>query len=144
RVRGDQARLNGFAAEAVGGVTATRIFGQERLVLDHFAELNTRNKESWLRTIYYFALFFAVVEAVIYLTQAGLLYFGGTMIVTAGMGAGEFALFWLLRAYVAEPIEQIGEKYNVLQSAFASSERIFQILDEPIRPAPPAAPVPLP
>ena len=142
RVRGDQARLNGFAAEAVGGITATRIFGREELVQDHFKELNDKTKRSWLQTVFYFSLFFALVELVIHLSQAGLLYVGGTLILQQGMSAGEFAQFWLYLAYITEPIKQLGEKYNVLQSSFASSERIFQILDQPVSPPSPEAPQP--
>jgi ATP-binding cassette, subfamily B, multidrug efflux pump len=140
RVRGHQARMNGFAAEAVGGVTATRVFGQQATVQSHFAELNDRTKSSWLATVFHFALFFSIVDMVIHLTQAGLLWVGGTAILDGRMTTGEFAQFWIYLSMITEPIKQLGEKYNVLQSAFASSERIFQILDEPIDPSPPADP----
>jgi ATP-binding cassette subfamily B protein len=136
RVRGHQARLNGFAAEAVGGVTATRVFGQEGTVQAHFDELNEKTKSSWLRTVFHFALFFSIVDMVIHLMQVGLLWFGGNAILDGTMTWGVFVQFWIYLAMVTEPIKQLGEKYNVLQSAFASSERIFQILDQPIDPVP--------
>jgi ATP-binding cassette subfamily B protein len=136
RVRGHQARLNGFAAEAVGGVTATRVFDQEGTVQAHFDELNEKTKSSWLRTVFHFALFFSIVDMVIHLMQVGLLWFGGNAILDGTMTWGVFVQFWIYLAMVTEPIKQLGEKYNVLQSAFASSERIFQIIDQPIDPVP--------
>lgn len=129
RVRGEQARLNGFAAEAVGGVVTTRAFGQEDLVQGHFEELNERTRRSWLHTVLHFSLFFAVVELVIHLTQLALLWTGGEMILAAEISAGEFIQIWLYLRYITEPIKQLGEKYNVLQSSFAAAERVFQILD---------------
>ena len=141
-VRGDQARLNGFAAEAVGGVTATRIFGRQATVQNHFDELNEKTKASWLKTVFHFSLFFSIVDMVIHFTQAGLLYVGGNAILSGTISVGVFAQFWIYLGMITEPIKQLGEKYNVLQSAFASSERIFQILDRPIDPVSPAEPRP--
>ena len=69
---------------------------------------------------------------VIHLVQAGLVWFGGQLILDGGMTFGTFMQFWIYSAMLTEPIKQLGEKYNVLQSAFASAERIFQILDEPV------------
>ncbi|MEE2886830.1 MAG: ABC transporter ATP-binding protein [Planctomycetota bacterium] len=134
QVRGAQARLNGFAAEAVGGVSATRIFGQQELVLSHFDQLNEATKKSWLRTVFHFSLFFSIVDMVVHLMQAGLVYFGGLLILEDSMTFGTFLQFWIYSSMLTEPIKQLGEKYNVLQSAFASAERIFQILDEDISP----------
>ena len=139
-VRSAQARLNGFAAEAVGGVNATRIYGQQELVLSHFDELNEATKRSWLRTVFHFSLFFSLVDMVIHLAQAGLVYFGGLLILDGEMTFGTFLQFWIYSSMLTEPIKQLGEKYNILQSAFASAERIFQILDEEVSPTPASAP----
>ena len=95
KVRGDQARMNGFAAEAVGGVIATRVFGQEATVHAHFQELNDRTKRSWLRTVFHFALFFSIVDMVIHLSQAGLLWVGGSAFLDGSITFGEFAQFWI-------------------------------------------------
>jgi ATP-binding cassette subfamily B multidrug efflux pump len=144
QVRGTQARLNGFAGEAVGGISATRIFGQEDRVLARFDDLNDQTKKSWLRTVFHFSLFFSLVDLVIHLTQAGLVYFGGLLILDQGMSFGAFLQFWIYTSMLTEPIKQLGEKYNVLQAALASAERIFHILDEPISPVPASNPTPTP
>lgn len=144
QVRGAQARLNGFAGEAVGGISATRIFGQEDRVLSQFDDLNDQTKKSWLRTVFHFSLFFSLVDLVIHLTQAGLVYFGGLLILEQGMSFGTFLQFWIYTSMLTEPIKQLGEKYNILQAALASAERIFHILDEPISPVPASNPIPTP
>ena len=134
-VRGRLAHQNAFLAESVAGVRTTRVFGQERAVLDHFRELNGRTRGAWLRTVFHFSLFFSGVDLAIRLTQIGILWVGGNGILDGALTAGVFMQFWLYFQKLTDPIRELGEKYNVLQSAFSSSERIFQILDEPIAPA---------
>ncbi|MEE9126849.1 MAG: ABC transporter ATP-binding protein, partial [Planctomycetota bacterium] len=129
-VRGAIGRQNGFVAEAVGGVSSTRIFGQEEVVQAHFDELNQGTKSSWLRAVFQFALFISLVDWCIHITQAGMLWLGGTLILDGELSYGVFFQFWMYFSMLTAPVKELGEKYNVLQSAFASSERIFRILDE--------------
>lgn len=129
-VRGALGRQNGFVAEAVGGVSSTRIFGQEEVVQAHFDELNQATKRCWLRAVFQFALFISLVDWCIHVTQAGMLWLGGTLILGGDLTYGVFFQFWMYFAMLTAPVKELGEKYNVLQSAFASCERIFRILDE--------------
>ncbi len=129
---------NGFAAEAIGGVRATRIFGQEASVQAQFDDLNQDTNQAWQQTVAQFSWFFAAVDVGVNLTQAGMLYMGGSMILQEELSIGVFLQFWLYFAMMTAPIKEIGEKYNVLQSAFASCERIFQILDQEPAPLAPA------
>ena len=129
-VRGALARQNGFVAEAIGGVSSTRIFGQEAAVQEHFDDLNQATKRCWLRTVLHFAVFISLVDWCIHLTQAGILYLGSTLILDGELSFGVFFQFWMYFTMLTAPVKELGEKYNVLQSAFASSERIFKILDE--------------
>ena len=143
-VRGHLAKQNAFTAEIVGGVCALRAFGRERAALDTFEELNEHTRAGWARTILHFALFFSIVELALRASQAGLLYVGGRGILAGTITAGLFVQFWLYFQKLGEPIRELGEKYNVLQSAFSSSERIFAILAETPSPPEPAAPRPSP
>ncbi len=129
-VRGRLARQNGFTTEAIGGIRATRAFCQEATVQDHFEHLNRETRDGWFRTVFHFAIFFAGVDLVLRLSQVGMLWVGGTSIIEGSLTAGVFVQFWLYFAKLSDPIKQLGEKYNVLQSAFSSCERIFAILDE--------------
>ena len=137
QVRRDQARLNGFTAEAIAGITATRAFGQEETVQAHFDDLNSQTQRSWIQTVFHFAMFFSIVDMVIHCTQVWLLYTGGRAILAGDLTFGVFFQFWIYLSMITEPIKRLGEKYNVLQAAFASAERIFHILDQKIDPETP-------
>ena len=81
-------------------------------------------------------MFFSLVDLALRATTVGLLWFGGKAVLGGEMLPGEFIQFWLYFALLSGPIRELGEKYNVLQAAFASCERIFQLLAEPIFPPP--------
>lgn len=130
KVRSSLGRQNGFTGEMIGGMRTTRVFGQEAGIAAHYAELNADTKQSWLATVFHFSLFFSVMDAVIRLAQVGILWFGGREILGDALSAGVFVQFWMLFNKLGDPIRELGEKYNVLQSAFSSTERIFQILDD--------------
>jgi ATP-binding cassette subfamily B protein len=133
-VRSRLARQNAFAGESIGGVRVTRAFRQESAVNNHFGSLNAATRTAWIQTVFHFSLFFSLVDLTIRLTQVGILWTGGSAIIDGSLSVGRFLEFWLLFGMLAEPIRELGEKYNVLQSAMASCERIFGILDEPVSP----------
>jgi ATP-binding cassette subfamily B protein len=140
RVRSRLARQNAFTAEAIGGVRVTRVFGQQDAVHEHFAALNADTRSSWIQTVFHFAFFLSLVDLAVAWTQVGILWLGGGKVLAGTMTPGELLQFWMYFSLLAGPIKELGEKYNVLQSAFSSSERIFQILDQPPFPPPdPAA-----
>ncbi|MCC6673161.1 MAG: ABC transporter ATP-binding protein [Planctomycetes bacterium] len=142
RVRTRLARQNAFTAEAVGGMRTTRVFLQEDAVRGHYHELNRATQGAWIDTVVSFSLFFSVMDFVLRASQAGILWFGGQHLLEGTLSVGAFGQFWLLYNKLTDPIRELGEKYNVLQSAFSSSERIFQILDRPPDLRLPAAPRP--
>ena len=141
KVRGHLGKLNGFIAEMVGGVRTVRAYGQEAAVFEHFSGLNRDTQNAWRDTVFYFALFFALVDLILRWSQAGLLLVGGSGIIAGTITSGIFIQFYLYFGKLTEPIKALGEKYNVLQSAFASCERIFKILGE--KPSPKEADDPI-
>lgn len=134
QVRGRLAMQNAFTAEAVGGIRATRAFDREATVHRRYKELNRSTVDAWRTTVFHFSLFFSLVDLSIRWTQVGMLGVGGLSIVSNAMSAGEFVQFWLYFTMLTVPIKQLGEKYNILQAAYSSTERIFQILSEPVFP----------
>jgi ATP-binding cassette subfamily B protein len=134
QVRGRLASQNAFTAEAVGGIRATRAFDQQAAVQRRYAQLNGTTADAWRNAVFHFSLFFSLVDLAIRYTQIGMLGLGGLSILDNSMSAGEFVQFWLYFTLLTTPIKQLGEKYNVLQAAFASTERIVQILTEPVFP----------
>jgi ATP-binding cassette subfamily B protein len=138
-VRGRLALLNGYLQEVLSGVRVVQVFRREAQVSRRFAGLLDRYLAANITTIFYFALFFPLIDVLVNGVQAATLWVGGT-----ALTPGQFLQFWFYLLMLLEPVRELGERYNVLQSAFASAERIFQVLDERPSVSPPASPRPLP
>ena len=130
-VRSRLALQNAFATELIGGIRTTRAYGREDSIAARYAERNQATTDAWKDTVQHFSVFFSLVDLALRVTTVGLLWFGGNAVLGGEMLPGEFIQFWLYFAMLSGPIRELGEKYNVLQAAFASCERIFQLLAEP-------------
>lgn len=129
RVRTRLARLNAFMQEHVTGMSVVQLFVQEERVYGKFDTVNTDLRKAHHRGIYYYAVFFPTVEVIGALSLGLLLYFGGIRISEAVLTFGELVAFIHLVEQFYRPIRDLSEKYNILQSSMASSERIFDLLD---------------
>ena len=128
-VRTRLARLNAFTQEHVTGMAVIQMFNREKATDEKFSEINSNLLSAHLRGIYYYATFFPVVEIISALSLALLLYFGSGQILAATLTFGELVAFIQLVQRFYHPIRDLAEKYNILQSSMASSERIFKLLD---------------
>lgn len=128
-VRARLSRLNGYLQEVLQGIRVVQVFRREKQVSARFGGLLHDYLLANLRTIFLFALFFPIIDLVVSAIQGSTLWVGGISISTGGLTYGEFVQFWFYVAMLVAPIRELGERYNVLQSAFASAERIFDILD---------------
>ncbi len=135
-VRSRLALQNAFATELIGGIQTTRAYGREEAIIGRYAKRNQATTDAWQDTVLHFSVFFSLIDFALRATTIGILWFGGKAVLGAEMLPGEFIQFWLYFALLSGPIRELGEKYNVLQAAFASCERIFQLLAEPIFPPP--------
>jgi len=135
-VRGKLALQNAYLTELIGGVRTTRAFGREAAVAARAAERNRDTATAWRATVLHFSVFFALVDFALRLTTVGLLWFGGNAVLGGTMRPGEFVLFWFYYGMLTAPVKELGEKYNVLQAAFASCERVFGLLAAPVFPPP--------
>ena len=138
-VRSRLALQNAFAAELIGGAQTTRAYGREDEVSARYAERNVATTLAWKDTVVHFSTFFSLVDFALRATTVGLLWFGGSAVLGGELQPGQFIQFWLYFTLLSGPIRALGEVYNVLQAAFASCERIFQLLAEPVFPPPPPA-----
>lgn len=129
KVRARLSRLNGYLQEVLQGMRVVQLFGREERVSTRFAGHLEGYLSANLRTIFLFALFFPVIDFVVSAIQGSTLWVGGLQIAGASLTYGEFVQFWFYLAMLVSPIRELGERYNVLQSAFASAERIFDVLD---------------
>ncbi len=128
-IRTRLARLNAFTQEHITGMTIIQLFTRENKVFDKFSTINEHLRDAHLRSIYYYAAFFPIVEIISSLSLAILIYYGGSQIEAGMLTFGELVAFIQLVQRFYHPIRDLAEKYNILQSSMASSERIFRLLD---------------
>jgi ATP-binding cassette, subfamily B, multidrug efflux pump len=122
-------RLNAGLQENIAGVATVQAFGQEEKMYQRFKEINLSYRDVLLRSIRYNALFFPVIEIFSALSIGLLLWYGGRQILSSAVQAGVIVAFIQYVQRMYQPIRDLAEKYNILQAAMASSERIFALLD---------------
>ncbi|MBN1476936.1 ABC transporter ATP-binding protein [Candidatus Sumerlaeota bacterium] len=142
-MRARLSRLNAFIQESVQGMRTVQVFNREPLSMDQFHELNTALCDAHRATITNYAWFFPAIEFVTNLSLAGLIVAGAVLATGETVSIGVLVTFviWLQRFF--RPIQDLSERYNVLQSAITSSERIFKLLDTPEEIPNPREPRPL-
>ena len=128
-IRSRLARLNAFLQERLSGVRVIQLFSRERAEAAAFAQVNREHLDAHLRSITVYAIFFPVVEFLTSVALALILWYGGGRIVQGTLTVGVLAAFLQLTRRFFQPLQDLSEKYNLLQSAMASSERIFRLLD---------------
>ena len=138
------ARLNAYLQERLSGMRVVQLFGREADSAARFAELNRHHLEAHRRSITIYAVFFPVVELLTAVSMALLLYYGGLRALSGTITVGVLAAFIQLSRRFFQPLQDLSEKFNLLQSAMASSERVFALLDQPITVLEPAQSVRLP
>jgi ATP-binding cassette subfamily B protein len=130
-VRDQIARLNSFVQEHINGMAVVQLFNREKKEKEKFEEINADHRKAHIKTIFYFSIFWPLVEVFASLAMALVVWYGGGR---ALMGDVTFGVLLAFIQYVRQffnPIRGLSEKYNTLQSALASSERIFNVLDTP-------------
>jgi ATP-binding cassette subfamily B multidrug efflux pump len=139
------ARLNAGLQESIAGVGTIQAFGREDQVYKRFQGINYGYRDVLLRSVRYNAVFFPIIEIFSALTIGLLLWYGGQLILENAIQAGVIVAFIQYIQRVYQPIRDLAEKYNIMQAAMASSERIFTLLDtreaikNPLKPKMPAA-----
>ena len=142
-VRDQIARLNSFVQENISGMAIVQLFNREEKQKDKFRSINDGHKKAHIKTIFYFSIFWPVIEVLASLAMALVVWYGGA---SALMDQVTFGVLLAFIQYVRQffnPIRGLSEKYNTLQSALASSERIFDVLDTPKEVSEPENPVEL-
>jgi len=138
-VRGRVAAMNAFLQEHLTGMRVVQLFGRERSSAAKFAALNSKHRAAHLQTVFYYALFYPAVELVSAAATALIVYYGGGRVVRDSLELGVLVAFLQYAERFFRPISDLSEKYNTFQSAMASSERIFRLLDQEPRIRNPAA-----
>jgi ATP-binding cassette, subfamily B, multidrug efflux pump len=132
RIRTAIARINGFLQEHISGMPVVQLFNRERKSQEQFAELNRIHMIAYKDAIDAFAFFYPAVEFLSMLGVALLYWIGGVSVIAGTIGIGVLLAFMQYAQRFFRPIQDLSEKFNILQSAMAASERIFKLLDEPV------------
>ncbi|HXI21037.1 MAG TPA: ABC transporter ATP-binding protein [Gemmatimonadales bacterium] len=143
-IRARLARLNAFLQEHLSGIRVIQLFDREAAEAEAFGRINRDHLEAHLRSITIYAIFFPVVEFLTSVALALLLWYGGARVLSATLTVGVLAAFIQLSRRFFQPLQDLSEKYNLVQSAMASSERIFRLLDTRPTVVSPAQPRSLP
>jgi ATP-binding cassette subfamily B protein len=132
RIRTAIARINSFLNEHISGMAIIQLFNREKRSEKDFAGLNRLHMEAYKDVIFAFALFYPAVEFFSTAAIALIFWFGGGRVILGAMKVGVVIAFMQYAQRFFRPIQDLSEKFNILQSATAASERIFKLLDEPI------------
>lgn len=138
------AQLNAFLQESLTGMAVLQLFSREARTRADFAALNAQHRDAHMRTIYYYAVFYPAIDLLAALAGALILLYGGSRVLSAGLTLGVLVAFIQYSERFWRPIADLSEKFNLLQAAMASAERIFELLDTQPEVVAPAAPVVLP
>jgi ATP-binding cassette subfamily B multidrug efflux pump len=133
------ARINSFLQEHLGGIRVVQLFNRQKEAARRFDAINRDHLESHLKSIRIYAVFFPVIELLSSAAIAALLWYGGLRALEGTLTVGVLAAFIQLTRRFFQPLQDLSEKYNLLQSAMASSERIFRLLDTGVTVREPAA-----
>ena len=138
RVRGWVARINATLQENITGMTTVQLFRQERHSFGQFDDINRAHRDANLDSVFYYATFYPAVEVVGALATALIIWFGGGWTLESTLTLGSLVAFLQYSQRFFRPISDLSEKFNILQSAMASSERVFGLLDTPVEITDPA------
>ncbi len=132
KIRTAIARINSFLQEYISGMAVVQLFNREKKAREEFGRRNQENMLAWRDAILAYALFYPAVEFLSFATIALIYWSGGNRILSNALTLGVLIEFTMFAQRFFRPIQDLSEKFNILQSAMAASERIFKLLDEPI------------
>jgi len=144
RIRTAIARINAFLQEHISGMSVVQLFNRERKTQEKFADLNRIHMEAYKDAIFAFAVFYPAVELLSMTAVAIVYWYGGLRSLSGLVDIGVLITFMQYAQRFFLPIQDLSEKFNILQSAMAACERIFKLLDEPVPAAPAEATLALP
>ncbi len=140
RVRTRIARINAFLQERFSGAQTVQIFNGEHRSLKDFHDINDDHRRANIETIFYYSVFFPLVDLIGAIGIALIVWYGGWRVMNSALSLGALVAFIQYSGQLFQPIRDISDKYNVLQAAVVASHRIFKTIDLPIAITTPAQP----
>lgn len=142
-VRLQIARINSFMQEHITGMLVDQIFNREKKSFDKFSSINAAHRDANMKSIFYYAMFYPGIDLIGAIAVGLIIWYAGGNILEGKITLGIVIAFVQFNEMFWRPIRDLSEKYNILQTAMASSERIFQLLDDTTLPGVPSSPKPL-
>jgi len=128
-VRTQIARLNAFVQEHITGMSVVQIFNREQVELDRFKQINNAHKVANINSIWYYSIFFPVVDLLSAISIAAIVWWGGRGILFHKESFGTVVEFIMYISMLFGPIRQLADRFNTLQMGVVSSQRIFKVFD---------------
>ena len=132
-VRARIAAINAFLQEHISGMSTVQLFNREEKEADKFEGLNARHRDANIDSVFYYAVFYPVIELIETIGLALIVWYGGGQVIQGMLSVGALIAFFQYSQRFYQPISDLSEKYNILQAAMAASERIFKLLDTEVR-----------
>jgi len=126
------ARINAFLQEHFSGISVVQVFNREEEEFRKFDQINSKYRDANIKSIFYYAVFFPVVELISAIGIALIIWYGGGEVVKGTVTIGVLISFIQYTEMFFRPVRDLSEKYNIFQTAMASAERIFKLLDTKI------------
>jgi ATP-binding cassette subfamily B protein len=138
RIRTAIARINSYLQEAVSGMLVLQLFNREKRAFNKFSDINASHMEAFKDAIMAYSVYYPVVEILSAIAIASIIWFGGNDVIRGVATIGVLVAFMQYAQRFFRPIQDLSEKYNILQSAMAAGERVFKLLDTKIEVTSPA------
>jgi ATP-binding cassette subfamily B protein len=138
------ARINSFMQEHITGMLVDQVFNREEKAFTQFAGINAQHRDANIKSILYYALFYPGVELIGAIAVGLIIWYAGVDAMEGTVTIGTIMAFLQFNEMFWRPIRDLSEKYNIMQTAMASSERVFRLLDDRTLIKDPEHPVPLP
>jgi len=142
-VRTNVARISTFLQERLTGMSVIQLFNREESELQEFKGINRDYRKANLDAVFYNAVFFPAVDIIVAAGIALIIWYGGGQVLQGVLTLGTVIAFLQMAEMLYEPIGDMSERYNLLQAAMSASERIFELLDEPVTMTAPEQPTAL-
>jgi ATP-binding cassette subfamily B protein len=140
-VRIQLARINTFMQEHITGIMVDQIFNRERKSFQKFSDINAAHRDANIKSIFYYALFYPGVDLIGALAIGLIVWYAGVGALGGSITIGTIMAFLQFNEMFWRPIRDLSEKYNIMQTAMASSERVFKLLDDKTLISEPESPV---
>lgn len=129
-VRTEVTKLNSFLQEHITGMQIIQIFNREKAEYSKFKDINKRHRDANIRSVFYYAVFFPVVDLIVAITIALILWYGTFGLIKHTAGFGELTAFIMFINLFFRPVRMIADRFNNIQMGMVAAERIFDLIDD--------------